>query len=709
MTAKHIQSVLAWTQVVKRVLKKSWTIVLFAVITLTYGQFAAAQARETAKPEPTYTVQFNDSDILEVIKFVQDATGKTMLIDPRVKGRIKIMSSKPVNKKELFALFRSIMEIHDVTVIEVGDIVRIIPLKDARTSPTEVNRKAKADDSEYVTEVIQLKNIDAAKVIPVLRPMVPQHSHLAAYPPSNAVLIIDTEANIARVKDVIEQIDRAALPVTEIVNLKYADAEEMVAVLEKLGGPAAKKAPSSNQLIMIADKRNNAILLSGEEVKRAQAKELIYSLDQPQKQSGNVRVVYLEYADAKEVATVLSKVVQNMSKLSPSGGSKSKSASNKDGATVEADEATNALLITASGDMLNSLLAVVHRLDIRRAQVLVEAIIVELTGTDEGQLGIEWLFANENDGVFGGSSNGPSTNLGVASGLLGNVDGSASTAASRLGGIAGGIAGNEGELLGLVGLNGADKFATILTALKKNGKANILSTPSLLTMDNKEATISVGQSVPFRTGSFTSTGSSSSPSNPFTTIQREDVGISLTVTPQVNEGDKVLLDISQEVSSLSEGVAGSADLITNQSTITTQILAQDGQIIVLGGLIKEDVQDGERRVPFLGSIPIIGNFFKFQSTKHTKSNLMVFLRAKIIRSDEVMYGATAEKYRFIQEQQRQQHGEGLRMLDDRLLQVLPDIPEIDFDNLPETAFKNESKSIQLYDEDGREVEGEVSP
>lgn len=635
-----------------------------ALVIMTSSHAVLAQQGNDA--EPTYTVQFNDSDILEVIKFVAEVTGKTMVIDPRVKGRIKIMSSEALTEAELFALFRSVLEISDYTVVEVGDIVRVLPLKDARTSPTSVNKKTHADDSEFVTQVLQLKNIDAAKVIPILRPLVPQNSHLAAYPPSNAILITDTRANIDRVNEVIEKIDRAAMPVTEIVQLKYADAEDMVAMLDKLEGPEAKQAHSSNKLMMVPDKRNNAIILSGEEMKRIKAKELIRKLDAPQKQSGNVRVVYLEYADAKEVAAVLSKVVQNMSKLAP-GQAKG---ANNDQATVEADEATNALLITAQGDILNSLLSVVHRLDIRRAQVLVEAIIVELTGDDEGQLGIEWLFANEKNGTFGGSSAGDSTKLGTATGLLGGTG----TDVSGLPALAQGIAGNQGQLLGLAGLNGDDKFAVILSAVRQNTRANILSTPSLLTMDNQEATISVGQNVPFRTGSYSSTGGNSGNiGNPFTTIQREDVGISLTVTPQVNEGNKILLNISQEVSSLSEGVAGSADLITNQSTITTQILAGDNQTIVLGGLIKDEISDGERRVPLLGKIPVLGNFFKVQSTSHRKSNLMVFLRARIIRNDETMYGATAEKYRYIQEVQQKAKDAGLHMLSSDKLQVLPDM------------------------------------
>ncbi|MFL0811079.1 MAG: type II secretion system secretin GspD [Agarilytica sp.] len=654
-----------------------------AVSILASTTTAIAQSNKVSR-EPTYTVQFNDSDILEVIKFVAEITGKTMVIDPRVKGRIKIMSNDALTERELYALFRSVLEISDYTVVEVGDIVRIVPIKDARTSPTSVNKNNATDDSEFITQVIQLKNIAAAKVIPVLRPLVPQNSHLAAYDPSNAIVITDTSANIERMKEVIDKIDKAALPTTEVVKLKYADADAMVAMLEKIQGPEQKQGPQSNRMVMVADTRNNAILLTGEDVKRAKTKKLIWQLDQPQQQTGNVRVVYLEYGDAKEVATVLSKVVQNMSKVASGGKAKGGPASQ---ATVEADEATNALLITAPKDLLDSLLAVVARLDIRRAQVLVEAIIADIKVGDGAQVGVEWLFSNQQDGVFGGSVN-DGQRLPSAVGLLeGEDDGDDDT--SALANLASGILSSTGQTLGIAS-DGKEAFTAILSALRGSSKANILSTPSLLTMDNQEATISVGKNVPFRTGSYSSTGNSSNPSNPFTTIQRENVGITLTVTPQVNEGNKILLNISQEVSSLSGAVDGSADLITNESTISTQVLASDGETIVLGGLISEDVRDSEQRVPILGSIPLLGHFFKFQKTDYSKGNLMVFLRAKIIRDDETLYGATAEKYRMIQEVQNDFRLEGLHLLNDEYIPELKDFPELDAKTLPASAYDGEN-------------------
>lgn len=656
-----------------------------ATITIAYSCAVQAQP-STRNGQPSYTVNFKDTDIHEVIKFVADATGKTIVIDPRVKGRIKVISQTTVDKDELFELFLTILEVHDFTAVQVGDVVRILPLKDARSSPVPVQNSEEAAQRDsktngYVTEVIQLKNIEAAKVLPVLRPLVPQHSHLSSYTESNVIVVSDTAPNIARLRDVIERIDTAALPTTEVVPLKYADSEELVATLTKLDRGEKQSSTPVNQLQIVADKRNNAVLLSGEDLQRKRAKDLIRKLDRPPMQMGNVRVVYLNYANAKDVAATLTKVLQNMQNMQPGGKDKG----GNSGATVEADEDTNALLLTGSGDLLNSLLTIVERLDIKRAQVLVEAIIVDINVDANTELGVQWMFSNEDQGTFGSSSQGDGTLGSLALGTLGSgTDGLTS--------LAGGLAGNNGQILGVAGTGGGENFIALLSALQGSSDANILSTPSLVTMDNQEASISVGQNVPFKTGSYSSTGNSSSVSNPFTTIQREDVGITLTVTPHVNEGSKILLDISQEVSSLSGSVAGSADLITNQSKIETQLLANDGQILILGGLIQEDVKDGEQRVPLLGSIPLLGNLFKYQSTKFLKKNLMVFIRVKIVTDDDDMYGATAEKYQFIRDQQMKQKEKGLNLMRSNILPVLPEL----------TPFEQKSIEAALSESDTEE-------
>lgn len=614
-----------------------------------------------AVAQQTWTVNFKDSDIQEVIKFVADATGKTLIIDPQVKGRVKVISATPLDKEQLYNLFLSVLEIHGFTAITVGDIVRVIPIKEARTTPAPVSdglNPAGTSDAQ-VTQVIQLQNIAAVKVLPVIRPLVPSHAHLAAYAPSNAIIISDTVANIQRIKNLIDRIDKAAVDTTEMVPLDHAQAEEVVRILTQLTNGGADKGAGS-QLKLVADKRTNGILVSGDDLQRQRIKQLIARLDRPQQQSGNVRVVYMEYARAEQVAKVLSNVVQNMAKLTP--GDKGGSASQ---ATIEADEDTNALLITADLVTLKSLMAVIERLDIRRAQVLVEAIIVEMQDISGRDLGVQWLFKNDDRG-FGSSVNadGAGTLAGVAQGALtdseeGDED------------FLGALASTVGQTLGVGKVSGHTDFVVLINALHQDTGANILSTPNLLTLDNNPAYISVGQNVPFVTGSYTNTGGTSSPENPFQTVTRENVGVSLEVTPHINEGNTVVLEITQEVSSLT-GATTATDVITNERKISTQVMAADGEVVVLGGLIKDDVQAFEQKVPVLGSIPFLGRLFRSESNLVTKTNLMVFIRATVIRDNEKLTGATGEKYRYIRERQLQRKDLGDVLVDKIERAVLPE-------------------------------------
>jgi general secretion pathway protein D len=649
--------------------KKSLSIIAAAVLLVAATPYASAQSNKVRReqPEPTYTLGSNDMDIIKLIQYVAQATGKTIVIDPAVKGKVKIMTNENrMTKDQLYETFRAVLQVSNYTVLEVGDVTRVIPVKEARTSPVP-DASSTSGLHEIVTDVIPVQNISASKLLQVLRPMVSSNASIAPHDSSNSIILTDTKANIDRIRRVIKKVDLAAVSTTEVVTLKFAEADDLVTTLNKLVG-ADKKSEASNHLQMVADKRNNAILLVGEDLQRERIKALIKRLDRPQQQSGNIRVIYLDYADAKKVADTLTKVVQNLSKAGPGGATKGKSG----GATVEADEDTNALLITAEGDMLNSLLTVVDRLDVRRAQVLVEAIIVELNFEDGEERGIEWLFNNDAEGIFGGSSRGQAgpTSLGVGTGLLGD-EGSVETLAAS-------IAGLPGQTFGIAGVSGGEKFLAILRALESSSKTNILSTPSLMTMDNNEAEISVGQEIPIATGSFSSSGNGGGV-NPFTTFQRDDVGIKLKITPQINDGNKILMDVEQEVSSLGPQVSGTSQFITNQSKITTQILLDDGEIVVLGGLIKDDVRDSAQKVPILGSIPFLGSLFRYQDTSSSKSNLMVFLRAEIMRTDEDMNGATAEKYEYIRGLQVEQRDKGLPLMSNELLPVLPDIEFEDLD------------------------------
>jgi general secretion pathway protein D len=632
----------------------------------------ASAAEQAAQPSQTWTVNFKDTDIGELIRFVAKATGKTIIIDPKVKGKVQVISARPVSTDELYELFLSILEIHEFTAVDSGGVTRIIPSKDARTAPVKVMTSQNlGESSEIITQVIQLENISAAKLIPVLRPLAPQQAHMAAYAPSNAIILSDTAANINRIKKVIESIDLSAVANTDIIALEHASAEEVVRMLEQLKkSESAKGQAETKTLILVADKRTNSVLVTGDELERQRIKTLIDSIDTPLAQSGNVQVIYLEYAQSTDLAAVLTKVVQNMERMS---GQDTVKSSNKNTATIEADEGTNSLIVTAEADVMQSLISVVKRLDIRRAQVLVEAIIVEMTDDDGRDLGVEWLFLNDSGGY------GSSTNAGLGGAIASaafETDSNGDPVDSRAG-IAGVLGSTAGQVLGIGRLDDNFSFNVAINALQSNTEANILSTPSLLTLDNEEASIVVGQSIPFVTGSFTSTGNSSSnPDNPFQTVERENVGITLKVTPQINEGDSVILAISQEVSNVVGGSAVlNSNVITSERKIETKILADNGQTIVLGGLIEDQISETVQRVPVLGSIPIIGSLFRSTSTQHGKKHLLVFLRPTIVRDKRQMDSATAGKYRLIRERQLQEIAEGVGLIDDNSLPLLPEWQE----------------------------------
>lgn len=632
-------------------------IAVTAALTLSAG--SAAQE---------YTVNLKDTDIQEFIKFVADVTGTTMVVDPNVKGKVRVISSKPVSQAELYDLFLSILDVQGYTAVRSGQVIRIVPSKDARSSPVPIMEdQAAVGNDEYVTQVIRLDNISAAKLIPVLRPLVPQQAHMAAYAPSNAIIISDIRSNIGRIVDIIERMDRSAVQTTEIIRLKYGVAEDVVSMLNTLEkSRQGEGAEADKEAVLVADKRTNSVVVTADEMSVDRIRKLVAYLDTPLEQSGNVRVIYLEYADATEIAEVLTRVMQNISRLEE-GGSNKRGGSGE--STIEADEGTNSLIITADTDEMAALEAVIARLDIRRAQVLIEAIIVEVTVLEGQELGLQWLFANDN-GVYGSNittNEARRNSLSQLGGALVPDDGSENIGTRE---VAASLATIPGTTLGWGVVDESLTMTVILNALESQGNTNILSTPSLLTLDNEEAFITVGQQVPFVTGSYTNTGVGNGASNPFQTIERQSVGVTLKVTPQINEGDAVVMDITQEVSSLGPALIAS-DIITNERKIETMVLANDGNIVVLGGLVEDKVTDSSEGVPVLSSIPLLGRLFRSDAVEVTKQNLLVFIRPTIIRNDEDLAGATAEKYRFIRDQQMERRERGLMFLDDGNLPVLP--------------------------------------
>lgn len=625
-----------------------------------------SQTPNQGQPQ-TWTPNFNNTDIMEVIRAVQDATDKTIVVDPRVKGQITVMTNQPVDENTYYEIFLRALDVNGFTAVErIDGVVTIVPTNQVRSESLPF-ASAQTGVNNYVTEVIQLHNVAAAQVLPAIRPLVSTgNAQMTAYPPSNVLILVDTSANIERIRQLVERIDQAATPETELVELEYAEAEEMVRMLREIvRDDAGGQGATSTQLQMVADSRINAVLVTGEQRQRERIKNLIQRLDMPQPQTGNARVIYLEYASAANVAERLTNVVQNMAKLNPDAQGAQQAAE----AAIEADEDTNSLIITADIETVNSLEGIIQRLDIQRAQVLVEAIIVEITDDIGKNLGIQWLFRHE-DGGFASNfkaGNNPQVIGQVAESALETDDEDALT------GLAAALAGAAGQTLGIGRLTDSNDLLAIIDMLQATTGTNILSTPNLLTTDNTPARITVGENVPFVTGSFAGVGENGAggAQNPFQTINRENVGTTLEVTPHVNKGDKVALDILQEISSISQR-AGAVDLITNERQIETRVTVANGETVVLGGLIRDNVIQNETRVPLLGSIPILGHLFRSSSSSIQKTNLLVFIRPTILRSDEALRGATALKYNFIRDQQIDQRSLNRLLTKEQELPLLPE-------------------------------------
>ena len=606
----------------------------------------------------SYTLNFKNTDIGELIRFVADATESTIIVDPRVKGRVQVISSQSVNERELYDLFLVILDVQGYAATRSGKIITVVPKQEARTLPVPtVDITTTQNNREMVTAVMPLQNVPAAQLISVLRPLISQQGHMAAYAPSNAIIMAEVAENISRILDVIRRLDEASSDRLETYEIQYANANEVKRVVEAL--MQKESASKGRALTIVADERTNSLLVTADAVERQRIRGLVAHLDSPLTQSAKARVVYLKFAEATVLAPVLAKLIQN---IQPPGD---KSNQNTVKPSVDADEATNALLITADPEMQKTISVIIGQLDIRRAQVLVEAIIVEVSDDNLHSLGIEWLLAREDRGLLTSSNESPALGA-TLSGLAGAGEGSAVAA------IAGGLINVPGQnaLLGNINADRTGGFGALISALNRDIASNVLSTPNILTLDNTEATIVVGQNVPFRTGSYVNTGSGSSV-NPFQTISREDVGITLTVKPSINEGDSVLLEIKQEISSVagSDGaLAGAADIVTNKRNINTTVLADNGQIIVLGGLIREDVNETVRRVPLLGSLPLVGRLFRSNSVRVMKNNLLLFIRPTIIRNRQAFSKSTIKQYERLRESQQKfgastYHLEDMPMID----------------------------------------------
>jgi general secretion pathway protein D len=596
----------------------SLLIALLSMPALSYGQ------------EDQWTIKLRNGDIRDFITQVSTMTGKSFVIDPRIKGNVTIISNTPMDADAIYELFLSVLRVHGFAAVPAGRVTKIVQQVLAKQSGNPLDFQ-NTDSEELITRVIPVKNAPAQELVKILRPLVPQHGQVAGLESPNVLLISDYANNIARLTQIVAKIDVSENLSTEIIDLKEAWVEDMIALLEQLAPEEiGKSAKGPNKITIVASERTNSLVIKGEKESVSRVKNLILRLDVPANRSGTVQVIRLAHSDATELAEILKNL------LSESGG-EDKAGTQDVKVSIQADPALNALVIRANPSTMMELREIISELDVRRLQVLIEAAIVEVTTDFSKQLGSE-LFVGD-----ASSSNVP-IGLTAPSGTLAQILQSIATGVTptslSLGDtpiLAGGKIDTDGT-----------SFAIIVRALASNGDVNLLSTPSITTMDNQEAKIVVGQTVPFRTGS-TLTGSQGT-SNPFTTITRENVGLTLEVTPHVHDGNLVRLEIHQEVSEVDErslqviGSEAAADLITNTRTIDTTVLVDNQEVIILGGLTKDKETESNTRVPVLGSIPGIGFLFKSSQRSYEKQNLLVFLRPTVLSSRTDIKQQTERKY-----------------------------------------------------------------
>lgn len=615
---------------------------------LSLALLSAPPAVRAQQDGDAFTLNFKEADITALIATVSEITGRNFVIDPRVKGDITVLSNQSMTADELYETFLSVLEVHGFSAVPAGEVTKIVPQNNAKQDGGFGRGGATRED--IVTRVIRVENVPADQLVPILRPLVPQYGHLAAYPASNILIISDRSANAQRIAGIVARIDRQGSQEVEILQLEHASAQEVARVIEQLKSDAGR---SGGGVTAIADARTNSILIAGNEAARLRLRAIVADLDTPREAQGGTQVIYLDYAEAESIAGVLESFTEEQA-----GGAEGAAA--RGAVRIIAEPDANALVVTAPADLMREIRDVVDQLDIRRGQVLVEAIIAEVTIDRSRELGVD-VAVFDQDRVAAASILDPET-LQAIPGLAG--DGSPLGLIRRGLNVAGGEFNEDGT-----------SFAVLLRALSGDSNTNVLSTPSLMTMDNEEAQIKVGQEVPFITGQFTNTGTGQGVTNPFQTVERRDVGLTLGITPQINAGNTIRLKINQEVSSISESAAGAVDLVTNNRTLQTSVEVEDGQILVLGGLIDDNVIESQRKVPLLGDIPLLGELFTSRSIQKTKQNLLNFIRVKILRGEGEASYYTRQKYDYLRELQRQQRATDIPLMGDEQRPLAPPLPD----------------------------------
>lgn len=637
-------------------------------------------AQEPSSKEAAMTLNLKDVEIAQVAEAVAEITGKNFVIDPRVKGRVTFVTHKGLKPEKLYQTFLAMLKVQGFAALDNGEVVEIVPVAVVRDRAPKVGR---GEGDDWLTEVIVLKHVSANKLVALLRPLVANEGHLVGNAESNRLIVTDRAVNIARLREVVARVDVPVQHSFEVIDLKHLSSAEAVSLLKTLNTGVDKEV----SLTVAPDERGNRIILAGGEAQRLAARALLAQLDTPVQTQGRVQVIYLQYAKASDLAPILQSMAGASSTLAAAaqapgemdaapgaggmgdGGAgtaaalaaqraqaraprQGKSGGDEELVSIEADERMNALVISAPPSLLSALREVIRKLDVRRAQVIIEAVIAEVSEDQKEQFGMGWLANGPNGGgvislddMLPKLAAGAGTTAGAA-GAVSAIGGAGVTAA---------VGENYGNDQG---------WGAFLRALKSNTDSNILSTPTLVTMDNEEASITVGQEVPFTTGSYsgmggyggvTGTAAMGGIASPFQTIRRQDVGLKLKVKPQINEGDSMRLEIEQSVSSLipkSRETIGSVDLVTSKREIKTNVIVNDGQLVVLGGLIDESETEALSKVPGLGDIPVLGHLFSYKDNKLVRRNLMVFLRPRILRDDRLAATHAAAKYKALLDQAR---------------------------------------------------------
>ena len=645
---------------------------------------AAGTAAKPTGPD-VVTLNFVNADIEGVVKAVSEITGKNFVLDPRVKGTINIVSAKPMSRSMVYEVFLSAMRLQGFTAVEERGRVAIVPEIDAKLRQSQVTGpqdKPRAGGDTIQTRVFKLQHESATQLVPVLRPLIAANNTINAHQNNNTLVITDYASNLARIEKLLESIDQPLGNDPIMIALKYASALDVAQTINRLFAESAQNQASPDPSLRFAvtvDARSNSILArAGDPARLSRVRQLVAMLDTPTSAAGNIHVVYLKNAEAVKLAEILRAIyagesgvgqarppgmpAQASSPLGQAPVQAQQAGGTAMSGIIQADAATNSIIITAPDAIYNNLRAALEKLDVRRAQVYVEALIAEVTAEKAAEFGVQWQdltgLGKTSGQAFGG------TNFGAQGGGA-NILGVAQNPISAGRGL------NVGVLKGTISVGGAQilNIGLLVRALENDANANILSTPTLLTLDNEEAKIVIGQNVPFVTGSYAVSAAATTPT-PFQTVERKDVGLTLRIKPQISEGGAVRLQIFQEVSNVQDSTNASG-IITNKRSVESTVLVDDGQIVVIGGLIQDSVKDGVEKVPGLGDLPLIGSLFRYSTRSRSKTNLMVFLRPTLLRTGERVNSLSNDRYDYILGQQL------------RAKPGTPDLPEFGAPTLPQ--------------------------